>query len=285
MNTLTTIKALREVLGGFRKAGDRLAIVPTMGHLHRGHLRLVEDAKARADRVVATVFVNPSQFGPSEDFDRYPRTPEADQALLEGMGTDLLFMPTLGEMFPRSLKSMTRVEVPGLQERLCGASRPGHFAGVAQIVLKLFNLMQPDWAFFGEKDFQQLQIIRRMVRDLDLGVDVVGVPTVRDEQGLALSSRNSYLSREERARAPHLYQVLQQVVDRAREEDQALQHLEGFARESLESFGFRVEYVSILDEETLEPPKTDRAECRLRVFAAARLGETRLIDNLALESS
>lgn len=285
MNTLTTIKALREVLGGFRKAGDRLAIVPTMGHLHRGHLRLVEDAKARADRVVATVFVNPSQFGPSEDFDRYPRTPEADRALLEGMGTDLLFMPTLGEMFPRSLKSMTRVEVPGLQDRLCGASRPGHFAGVAQIVLKLFNLMQPDWAFFGEKDFQQLQIIRRMVRDLDLGVDVVGVPTVRDEQGLALSSRNSYLSREERARAPHLYQVLQQVVDRAREEDQALQHLEGFARESLESFGFRVEYVSILDEETLEPPKTDRAECRLRVFAAARLGETRLIDNLALESS
>lgn len=284
MNTLTTIKALREVLGGFRKAGDRLAIVPTMGHLHRGHLRLVEDAKARADRVVATVFVNPSQFGPSEDFDRYPRTPEADRALLEGMGTDLLFMPTLGEMFPRSLKSMTRVEVPGLQDRLCGASRPGHFAGVAQIVLKLFNLMQPDWAFFGEKDFQQLQIIRRMVRDLDLGVDVVGVPTVRDEQGLALSSRNSYLSREERARAPHLYQVLQQVVDRAREEDQALQHLEGFARESLESFGFRVEYVSILDEETLEPPKTDRAECRLRVFAAARLGETRLIDNLALES-
>lgn len=285
MNTLTTIKALREALGGFRKAGDRLAIVPTMGHLHRGHLRLVEDAKARADRVVATVFVNPSQFGPSEDFDRYPRTPEADRALLEGMGTDLLFMPTLGEMFPRSLKSMTRVEVPGLQDRLCGASRPGHFAGVAQIVLKLFNLMQPDWAFFGEKDFQQLQIIRRMVRDLDLGVDVVGVPTVRDEQGLALSSRNSYLSREERARAPHLYQVLQQVVDRAREEDQALQHLEGFARESLESFGFRVEYVSILDEETLEPPKTDRAECRLRVFAAARLGETRLIDNLALESS
>lgn len=272
------------MLGGFRKAGDRLAIVPTMGHLHRGHLRLVEDAKARADRVVATVFVNPSQFGPSEDFDRYPRTPEADRALLEGMGTDLLFMPTLGEMFPRSLKSMTRVEVPGLQDRLCGASRPGHFAGVAQIVLKLFNLMQPDWAFFGEKDFQQLQIIRRMVRDLDLGVDVVGVPTVRDEQGLALSSRNSYLSREERARAPHLYQVLQQVVDRAREEDQALQHLEGFARESLESFGFRVEYVSILDEETLEPPKTDRAECRLRVFAAARLGETRLIDNLALES-
>ncbi len=208
MERIESLRDLRERVTAWRSAGARLAFVPTMGNLHAGHLTLVREARALADMVVASIFVNPLQFGAGEDLDAYPRTLEDDRRLLAGEGCDLLFTPRVDEVYPRGQAAQTRVEVPGLSDILCGARRPGHFVGVSTVVCKLFNMVQPNLALFGEKDFQQLLVIRRMVEDLAMPVEIVGVPTVRESDGLAMSSRNGYLTAEERARAPVLYRVL-----------------------------------------------------------------------------
>jgi len=210
--TVSDVGELRTRIESWRRGGN-VAFVPTMGNLHAGHLSLVQVARAKADRVVASVFVNPLQFGAGEDFDSYPRTLERDAEMLEREGTDLLFAPTVQTMYPKPQDEQTRVEVPGISGLLCGATRPGHFAGVATVVCKLFNMVQPDLAFFGKKDFQQLMVIRRMVEDLAMPVRIAGVETMREADGLAMSSRNGYLTNAERQVAPGLYKTLTEVRD------------------------------------------------------------------------
>lgn len=269
--------ALRAEVGKLRAGGRRIAFVPTMGNLHAGHMRLVEEARKHADAVVVSIYVNPLQFGPKEDFTTYPRTPAEDRALLEGAGVALLFAPGDAVMYPRGRDRHTQVEVPHLSEILCGAFRPGHFRGVATVVARLFNLVMPDVACFGKKDYQQLLVIRRMAADLGMPLEIVGVATVREADGLALSSRNNYLSAEERQVAPNLYRCLQHVRDRVvtgaepRAAEQA-------AVAELEGLGFRVDYVSVRRATDLAEPRHE--DKSLIVLAAARLGRTRLIDNL-----
>lgn len=272
-----SIETLRSTLARWRAEGARLAFVPTMGNLHAGHLRLVEVARAQADRTVASVFVNPLQFGPDEDFARYPRTPEADCAALDGAGADLTFLPGVETMYPRPLATLTRVSVPVLGDMLEGAHRPGHFDGVTTVVARLFNLVQPDVAVFGEKDYQQLAVIRRMVADLGWPIAVIGVPTVREPDGLAMSSRNGYLSAEQRAHAPLLAQTLNEVADQLRSGERDYSALEQAAAQVLNGGGFRTDYVSIRRPD-LQP--AEAGDARLVILAAARLGTTRLIDNL-----
>jgi len=216
MNTVKTVLELRAAVARARSEGKRIAFVPTMGNLHEGHVALVEKAGQRADFVVASIFVNPLQFGPSEDLAKYPRTLAADQEKLVAAGCHLLFHPDVEEMYPHGQDGQPRVAVPGVSEGLCGASRPGHFEGVATVVTKLFNMVQPDLAVFGEKDFQQLAVIRTLVRDLNMPIQIIGEPTVRAAAGLALSSRNGYLSAEQRAAAPALYRTLQQLAEAIR---------------------------------------------------------------------
>ena len=268
---------LRENIARWRREGARIGFVPTMGNLHAGHLRLIDVARARCERVVASIFVNPLQFGPNEDFARYPRTPEADCAALERAGTDMVFMPTVATMYPQPLELMTRVHVPELGAILEGASRPGHFDGVATVVARLFNLVQPDVAVFGEKDWQQLAILRRMVADLGWPIDVVGVPTVREPSGLAMSSRNGYLSAAERALAPGLARTLNEVAAYLRSGERDFVGLERAAATVLDEDGFRVDYVSIRRPDLQPPASSDK---HLVILAAAWLGATRLIDNL-----
>ncbi len=277
MRTVHTIADLRAQVAAWKRAGERVAFVPTMGNLHRGHIHLVEQARELAPRTVASIFVNPLQFGPSEDFAAYPRTLEADSRQLATAGLDLLFAPSVAEVYPRPLETMTQVTVPDLPTVLCGASRPGHFTGVTTVVSKLFNMAQPDIAVFGEKDWQQLVIIRRMVTDLDLPVEIVGVPTVREADGLALSSRNGYLSAEERAIAPTLYATLRTTAERLRAGKQDYPALEVEAKATLASAGFRPDYFEIRRSEDLQRPLA--SDCELRIFAAAWLGRARLIDN------
>ncbi len=271
-----SIETLRETIATWRTAGLRIGFVPTMGNLHAGHLRLIEVAREHCDRVVASIFVNPLQFGPNEDFARYPRTQAADCAALEAAYTDLVFMPDVATMYPQPLEQITRVHVPLLGEILDGAHRPGHFDGVSTVVARLFNLVQPDVAVFGEKDWQQLAIIRRMVGDLGWPIDIIGVPTVREPDGLALSSRNGYLSADERAQAPGLARVLDVMAERLRLGERDFAALERMALAKLAEAGFRTDYVSIrrLD---LQPPAPSDAQ--LIILAAGWLGTTRLIDN------
>lgn len=276
METVQTIAELRRRIAGYRRDGQRIALVPTMGALHAGHLRLVEDARARAERVVASIFVNPLQFGPGEDFDAYPRDFAADARSLAAAGVDLLFAPGTGEVYPAGTAAATRVEVPGLSDILCGASRPGHFSGVATVVLKLFNMVQPDLAVFGEKDYQQLAVIRRLVHDLNLPVAVVGVATVREPDGLALSSRNRYLSAADRAAAPALYRALQEVAEAVAGGADPMAAA-GAARQCLEAAGLRPEYLQVLRADDLAPPEAGDRD--LVVLGAARVGRARLIDN------
>ena len=256
----------------------RIGFVPTMGNLHAGHLALIEEAHRHADRIVSSVFVNPMQFGEGEDFDAYPRTLEADSAKLEQVGTHLLFAPPVELMYPRPAAEQTRVEVPELSDQLCGASRPGHFVGVATIVCKLFNLVQPDVAVFGKKDYQQLMVIRRMVEDLDLPVDIVGMDTVREDDGLAMSSRNGYLDTEQRQRAPLLYRVMREVAEQLRDKPDELTHLPAVAEQRLAAGGFRPDYFSIRRAADLQAAEAGDRE--LVILAAAYLGKARLIDNL-----
>jgi len=279
METITRVDKLRGRIGKWRRAGERIALVPTMGNLHAGHLDLVRRAREQADRTVASIFVNPLQFGPKEDFAAYPRTLEADQQQLDSAGTDLLFAPAVEEVYPGGQTLQTRVEVPGISDILCGASRPGHFTGVATVVCKLFNMVQPDLAVFGEKDFQQLMVIRRMTIDLSLPVEILGAPTVREPDGLAMSSRNGYLSAEERKIAPRLQQTLQAAAAALqRGEEVAAAELRATA--DLTATGFQPDYFSVRRAADLEAPGPDDRE--LVILAAAYLGRARLIDNLRI---
>lgn len=280
MQTVHRIAELRAQVAAWKRVGERVALVPTMGNLHRGHLCLVERARELAPRTVASIFVNPTQFGPNEDFAGYPRTLADDGRQLEAAGLDLLFAPEVSAIYPRPLAEMTQVSVPGLSQLLCGANRPVHFGGVATVVAKLFNLVQPDVAVFGEKDWQQLVIIRRMTADLDLPVEIIGVPTVREADGLAMSSRNGYLSVEERAVAPTLRATLQAAAERWRAGERDSAALENAAKARLATAGFRPDYVEIRRADDLQRPEADDAE--VRIFAAAWLGRARLIDNLAI---
>ncbi len=271
LSSLSDLRAWRASLSG------RLAFVPTMGNLHAGHLALVEAAARRADHVVVSIYVNPTQFGPQEDFARYPRTPEQDLAALAPLGVAAVFCPADSDMYPDGLPLATQVSQPALGAQLCGAHRPGHFDGVALVVVKLLNMVQPDVALFGRKDFQQLAVIRRLVRDLSFGVEIEGIDTVRAADGLALSSRNQYLTPGERAVAPSLYQALQGI------RDAVLSGEAGDAailrwREILSERGFVVEYLELLDADRLV--SVERGSREAVVLVAARIGATRLIDNL-----
>ncbi len=272
-------EALDAALAPWRS--DGIAFVPTMGNLHDGHLALVARARELAPRVVVSIYVNPLQFGPQEDFAAYPRTLEEDRARLAEVGADLVFAPWDEVMYPRPLSETTRVRVPGLSEILCGAHRPGHFDGVATVVARLFNLVRPDHAVFGEKDYQQLLVIRRMVADLAIPVRIHGASTVREPDGLAMSSRNQYLSPEERARAPALYRALRAAAEALARGSEDYGRLEAQGRAALEATGFRVDYFTVRDADDLGPPSSGRPRV---VLAAARLGRARLIDNLRVDA-
>lgn len=269
---------LRRLVAAWKASGERVGFVPTMGNLHAGHLDLVNESRRRADRCVVSIFVNPMQFGEGEDFDAYPRTLQADEAKLQAAGADLLFAPAAGTIYPAGASRQTRVEVPGISDILCGASRPGHFVGVATVVCKLFNLVQPDLAVFGEKDFQQLMVIRRMVADLAIPIEIVGKATVREADGLAMSSRNGYLSREERRIAPSLYRTLQATAAAIEDGDRDYPRLEAEAGKALQALGFRPDYYAIRQAGDLGMP--GQGDGPLVILAAAYLGTTRLIDNL-----
>ena len=276
MHIARTVDELRDIVHDWRIADARIAFVPTMGNLHAGHVSLVEHARTQADHVVASVFVNPTQFGPNEDFDRYPRTENEDAAKLAAAGAELLFLPGVVEMYPGGTDDTTFVEVPGLSDQFCGAFRPGHFRGVATVVARLFNLVQPDVAVFGEKDFQQLMVIRRMVRDLGFPVDVQGVATAREADGLAMSSRNQYLSATERETAPRLYRLLCDLAARLAN-GEAADMLERDGVMQLEAAGFRPDYVGIRSAADLAQLQAGEDAV---ILAAAHLGRTRLIDNI-----
>ena len=278
MIIIDRIEALRETVRNWRMDGERVGLVPTMGSLHDGHLSLLAAARQHADRVIATVFVNPLQFGPGEDFERYPRTPDDDLKLLEKEGCDLLFAPSVREIYPGGGNSDTRVSVVPLAGILCGKFRPGHFDGVATVVAKLFGIVQPDMAVFGEKDYQQLVIIRRMTSDLDIPVQVIGAPTVRGPDGLAMSSRNRYLSDEEKQVAPRIYSTLRAATKRIEAGERNYAALSAWGVEQLTAAGMTPDYFEIRDADTLlEPAATTR---ELVVLTAARLGKARLIDNM-----
>ena len=280
MQILRETIALRALTSGWRGGGQRIALVPTMGALHPGHMALVDAARAAADKVIATIFVNPLQFGPTEDLARYPRQEDVDLKLLEAQGCDASWLPDTADMYPPGFA--TTVRVNGVSARWDGEARPGHFAGVATVVAKLLIAVQPDDAYFGEKDFQQLAVIRRMVSDLGLPVRIIGVPTVRDDDGLALSSRNAYLTPEQRVQAQALPRALQEARGSIESGEHILAStLLAVARAKLVDAGFSsVDYVALVDAATLEP--IDHATGEMRLIAAARIGKTRLIDNLCV---
>lgn len=281
MQTLDTVAALRSAVRGWRAAGETVAFVPTMGNLHAGHLSLIATARQRAQRVVSSVFVNPTQFGPNEDFSRYPRTPERDAAQLAEAGCDLLFLPSVDEVYPLGPAAAIGMSVPVLADVLCGAHRPGHFSGVATVVARLFNMVQPDVAVFGRKDLQQLQVIRHLVADLAFPIEVVGVSTARETDGLALSSRNQYLAPEERATAPKLHAALRRLLTDALSGRPAAE-AEAAGRTELEQAGFVVDYLVLRRESQLTSPVVAPPQhADLVALGAARLGRTRLIDNLS----
>jgi len=275
---VTTIAAVRERVHGWRHEGLRIAFVPTMGNLHAGHVSLIESARRHGQRFIASIFVNPMQFGPNEDFAHYPRTPREDARMLADAGCSLMFMPDVAEIYPHGAERATRIEVPGLSRILDGEFRPGHFEGVSTVVAKLFHIVEPDVAVFGEKDFQQLTIIRRMVADLCMPVEIVGAPTVRDADGLAMSSRNQYLTPAERARAPQIYQALQAAAARLQAGDADFTGIERAGFQALESVGFQPDYFSVRQAHDLS---TAIANARhLVILTAARIGKARLIDNV-----
>jgi pantoate--beta-alanine ligase len=279
LEIVRTIADLRSRIASWRSTGARVGLVPTMGALHDGHLALVKAARTECERVVATIFVNPKQFAPNEDLDAYPRREEADLAMLRSAGIALVFMPDVAEMYPPGFA--TRVGVAGLTDCLCGAHRAGHFDGVATVVAKLLLQSLPDTAYFGEKDYQQLLVVRRLARDLDIPVRIAGVPTVREPDGLALSSRNAYLSPEERHIAPNLAGILRQIAGALSAEPEAVARETARGRAELAHAGFAVEYLEIRDADTLDPV-TATVSGSARVFVAAHLGRTRLIDNLPI---
>ena len=279
METVNTVRDLRAVVAGWRGAGQTVALVPTMGALHEGHLSLIRTARTLAEQVIVTIFVNPTQFGPTEDFSAYPRTLEEDRFKVAMAGAHLVYAPTVAEMYPQGFA--TTITVEGVTEGLCGESRPGHFQGVATVVCKLLLQALPDVAVFGEKDFQQLQVIRRMATDLDVPVRIEGAPTVREMDGLAMSSRNTYLNPQERSVANYLYKSLYAAGQEIRG-GMAVDVACARAVEAIRAHGFgKIDYLELRDVETLQPlPVLDRPA---RLFAAAFLGKTRLIDNVPVE--
>lgn len=280
MQVISEILALREVRRTWQSSAKIIAFVPTMGNLHQGHLNLVREAKKHADIVVVSIFVNPMQFGPDEDLDAYPKTIENDSRQLEELGVDLLFIPNSTDIYARGLEQQTFVEVPGLSYMICGASRPGHFRGVATIVCKLFNMVQPNIAFFGDKDFQQLQVIKAMVTDLSMNLKVFGVPTIRESDGLAMSSRNQYLTGSERKLAPTLYQKMHALAHEVQLGRRDFTQLTQEYQSHLSELGFNPDYLEIRNvKNLLQPGYEDK---HLVLLAAAFLGKTRLIDNLQI---
>lgn len=275
--TVSTVAELREYVHNAKFKGLSVGFVPTMGNLHAGHMRLIKHANKQCDVVIASIFVNPLQFNDKSDLTNYPRTLEQDQRLLEENGCNLLFAPSVDDMYPNGQESQSLVSVPDVSEGLCGGSRPGHFDGVATVVTKLFNMIQADKAFFGEKDFQQLAVIRKMVADFCIPVDIIGVATERNSDGLALSSRNGYLSAEELALAPVLYKALQDVANAIQQGNDFDSTLEQ-TQERLNKQGFKVDYLTLCRESDLKPATTD--DTKLVVLVAAVLGNARLIDNL-----
>ena len=273
---------LRSQVKKWHMEGQTVCLVPTMGNLHEGHLALVDRAKQLADKVIATIFVNPMQFIQGEDFDTYPRTMEQDSLALSERGTDILFAPNVDEVYPEGLENHTEVSVPAMDGFLCGASRPGHFNGVATVVSKLFNLVQPDIAIFGQKDYQQLLVIKRMVSDLCIPIDIQSLPTVREKDGLAKSSRNGYLSEADRKISPALYKQLNETADQIKNGNTDFSALENAGNENLKQAGFEPEYLSIRSQKDLSLAKKDDQD--LVILVAARLGTTRLIDNLQVST-
>jgi pantoate--beta-alanine ligase len=281
MITVDSAAGLREQIAKSRQGGKRIAFVPTMGNLHAGHIHLMQEARQHAQAVVASIYVNPLQFGPNEDFDAYPRTPGHDKVALLAAGVHVVFMPSDSVIYPRGRSAQTVIEVPGLSEDLCGAFRPGHFRGVTTAVHRLLTLVAPDVAIFGKKDYQQLMLIRLMVADLGIPVEIVGVDTMRETDGLALSSRNNYLSASERQTAPQLYEALCALRDRVLRHGSLTKEAEEAAVELLKSHGFRTDYVSVRRQSDLVVPQPE--DRRLVALAAAWLGRTRLIDNVEFE--
>ena len=278
METVSSLSGLRAVIGRWKRSGYTIALVPTMGNLHEGHISLLNHARECADRTVLSIFVNPIQFGKGEDYDKYPSTLADDKNKLEKYGLDLLFTPDLKQLYPVGTDIDTRINVPGLSNILCGESRPNHFSGVATVVTKLLSNVQPEMAFFGEKDYQQVLVIKRMTHDLCLPVDIVGLPIVREPDGLAMSSRNAYLAQNERRRAPEIYQTLKAAAESLRQGKKGIDDIEQEALGRLEKAGFRPEYVSIRRTEDLGKPIA--GDTRLSILIAAWLGRARLIDNL-----
>jgi pantoate--beta-alanine ligase len=271
---------LRDLHAAWRRDGEHVAIVPTMGNLHAGHLSLVELAADNAERVVVTVFVNPTQFGEGEDFEDYPRTLDRDTRRLRTIKADVLFVPPVDAVYPFGVENATIISVPGLTRYFCGASRPGHFDGVTTVVARLFSLVQPDVAVFGQKDYQQQLVIRHMAADLSLPIRIITAPTVREADGLAMSSRNQYLSDEERAVAPALYATIDSVGRQLQDGQRNFEELEAAALDQLSAAGFVPDYVAIRRAQNLEPPDRDCDE--IVVLAAAHLGNARLIDNIVV---
>jgi pantoate--beta-alanine ligase len=278
METVATTAAVRERVTRWHREGECVAFVPTMGNLHPGHISLIEVARQRGDRFIASIFVNPMQFGPNEDFAHYPRTPTKDESMLAEAGCDLMFMPDVAEIYPAGFDHSTRVVVPELSGLLDGEFRPGHFDGVSTVVAKLFNIVMPDIAVFGEKDFQQLAIIRRMVADLCIPIEIIGAPTVREPDGLAMSSRNQYLTADERQTAPQLSAALARAVTRLAAGERDFAAIERAELDAIKRAGFRPDYFTVRDAKTLVPPGPESRH--LVVLVAARLGKARLIDNM-----
>jgi len=278
---IETLPLLRQQIRRLRMEGKRIALVPTMGNLHDGHMTLVDEAKTHADVVVVSIFVNPMQFDRADDLARYPRTLQEDCEKLKKRGADIVFAPTPDEVYPQGMTEQTFVEVPGLSSMLEGASRPGHFRGVSTVVSKLFNLVQPDVACFGEKDYQQLALIRKMVADMGYDIDIIGVPTVRAKDGLALSSRNGYLTSDQRKIAPGLSKVMNAMAEKLRAGERDLDALIAAAREELSEKGFRPDDLQIRDADTLLA--LSPASKRAVILMAAWLGQARLIDNQTVE--
>ena len=281
MQTVSNVSQLRSKIKSWKQAGLTVAFVPTMGNLHAGHFSLVEKARQLADKVVVSIFVNPMQFGKNEDLATYPRTLKEDQEGLIEYGADLLFTPTVETIYPKGLAAQSYIDVPGVSEGHCGSSRPGHFRGVATIVNKLFNLVQPDIACFGEKDFQQLAVIKTMVDDLSMPIEIFGVPTKRETSGLAMSSRNGYLTEDEKQQASALYRIMQDAETQLKQGQLSITEITESAKSKLTAEGFELDYFNICHQQTLKTAtKDDKA---LVILVAAYLANVRLIDNLKLE--
>ncbi len=281
MLTVDTVRALRTMVERARTENKKIGLVATMGNLHEGHIALVHVASQRVDFVVVSIFVNPLQFGPSEDLASYPRTPEADREKLLNAGCDLLFTPAVEQIYPDGMLSQSIVSVPKVSEGLCGAARPGHFDGMATVVNKLLNIVQPDVAVFGEKDYQQLAVIRSMVRDLNMATNIVAAPTIRATDGLALSSRNGYLSKRERSVAPILYACLREMAASIQDEQRVDERQLNECRQRIITAGFQLEYLEVRNAQDLSPVTNNNAQ--FVILVAARIGKTRLIDNLTVD--